>query len=94
MWNEAQAQQVLSTTPFGPKPSGCRERVAATRPAGRYIPLYWITGLNNTKDLCELLGGGCRWDTEFALAQFKLGFQIQIPDFFCDCQTGTRGSDF
>ena len=33
MWNRDRAQ--LNTTPFGPKPSGCRERVAAARPAGR-----------------------------------------------------------
>ena len=33
-------------------------------------------------DLSELLGGGCRWDMEFSFAQFKLRFQIQIPNCF------------
>ena len=36
-----------TTTRFGPKPSGCQERVAATRPAGRLIPLYWIISLES-----------------------------------------------
>ena len=38
--------------------------------------------LNKYWDLSELLGGGCRWDMEFLFAQFKLRFQIQIPNCF------------
>ena len=48
MWNATPKQ--YTTTRFGPKPSGCREWVAATRPAGRLIPLYWIISLRQADE--------------------------------------------